>query len=156
VTNQNGNSVSVIDRATNTVIATIPVDFGPIGVAITNDGTRAYVASRASISVIDTSTNAVVTTIPFLVNPFFMDFTPDGALLYVTSLDARVFIIDPATNTVVASGKDGVCPVGIVIGDISPKPKTKDDCKDNGFLRFSSLAFRNQGQCVKYVNEHTK
>jgi len=158
VTNQSGGDVSVIDRSTNTVIATVPVGFGPFGIAISNDGTRAYVALRASISVIDTSTSAVVATIPFLFNPLFLDFTPDGTRLYVTTVDSSVGVIDAASNTVVVppSFLGVACPVGIVVGDISRTPKTKDDCKDGGFLRFSSPAFRNQGQCIKYVNEHTK
>ena len=115
-------------------------------------------ALRASISVIDTSTSAVVATIPFLFNPLFLDFTPDGTRLYVTTVDSSVGVIDAASNTVVVppSILGVACPVGIVVGDISRTPKTKDDCKDGGFLRFSSPAFRNQGQCIKYVNEHTK
>src|ERR1700746_2045903 len=64
VTNISG-TVSVIETATNTVVATIPVGIFPSGVAITPDGTRAYVANIFnSISVIDTATNAVVVTIP--------------------------------------------------------------------------------------------
>src|SRR5438128_5291975 len=43
VTNESSNTVSVIDTATNTVVATIPVGPVPVGVAITPDGTRAYV-----------------------------------------------------------------------------------------------------------------
>src|SRR5216117_3487446 len=39
VTNGFSNTVSVIDTATNTVVATIPVGAFPFGVAITPDGT---------------------------------------------------------------------------------------------------------------------
>src|SRR5205809_722908 len=48
-----------IETATNTVVATIPVGVEPEGVAITPDGTRAYVtiAFGPSVSVIDTATN---------------------------------------------------------------------------------------------------
>ena len=39
--------MSVIDTATNTVIGDpIPVGDGPYGVAVTPDGTRAYVTNR--------------------------------------------------------------------------------------------------------------
>ena len=38
------NTVSVIDTATNTVTATVPVGSYPIGVAVTPDGTKVYVA----------------------------------------------------------------------------------------------------------------
>src|SRR5215471_7070473 len=56
VTNSLSNTVSVIDMATNTVVATVPVGIEPIGVAITPDGTHAYVANLFSdtVSVIDT------------------------------------------------------------------------------------------------------
>ncbi|MEV6183330.1 YncE family protein, partial [Streptomyces sp. NPDC052015] len=50
--------------ATNTV--TIPVGDSPVRVAITPDGSHAYVTNSASddVSVIDTATNTVTTTIP--------------------------------------------------------------------------------------------
>ena len=62
VTNVFSNSVSVIDVATNTVVAIVPVGITPNGVAITPDGTSAYVANvrSASVSVIDVATNTVL------------------------------------------------------------------------------------------------
>ena len=63
VTNNQSNTVSVIDTATNTVVgAPISVGSNPAGVAITPDSTRAYVANFSSntVSVIDTTTNTVV------------------------------------------------------------------------------------------------
>jgi len=65
VTNADSNTVSVIARSTNTVVATVPVGGDPNGVAITPDGAFAYVANRAaeSVSVIDTSTNMEVATL---------------------------------------------------------------------------------------------
>src|SRR5215218_7496635 len=61
VANACNDTVSVIDRATNTVTATIPVGSNPTGVAITPDGTRVYVTNLNSnnVSVIDTATNTV-------------------------------------------------------------------------------------------------
>jgi YVTN family beta-propeller protein len=59
--------VLVIDTATNTVTATIPVRGSkPEGVAVTPDGSKVYVANNGSdtVSVIDTATNAVIATIP--------------------------------------------------------------------------------------------
>jgi YVTN family beta-propeller protein len=63
------NSVSVIAAATNTVVATIPVGPSPLAVAVTPDGSKAYVTNSNSggpgtVSVIDTTTNTVVATIP--------------------------------------------------------------------------------------------
>jgi YVTN family beta-propeller protein len=62
---QDGTStVSVIDTATNTVSATIPVSSGASGVAVTPDSTKAYVVGSAATSVIDTATNTVVAVLP--------------------------------------------------------------------------------------------
>src|SRR4029077_8815160 len=83
-----GPTVSVIDTATNSVVATIPVGIDPVGVAITPDGTRAYVTNLFnSVSVIDTVTNTVVATIPLGTNqnPDWVAITPDGTRAYVTN-----------------------------------------------------------------------
>jgi len=55
VTNAGGDSVSVIDLATNLVTATIPVGFNPFGVAVNPAGTLAYVTNYngTSVSVIN-------------------------------------------------------------------------------------------------------
>jgi YVTN family beta-propeller protein len=57
---------SVIDPATNTVVATVGVGAIPVHVSISPDGTHAYVtnAGSNSVSIIDTSTNAVSATVP--------------------------------------------------------------------------------------------
>lgn len=36
--------------------------------------------------------------------------------------------------------------------ELGRRPGTKDDCKDDGWRTFNDPSFRNQGQCVKYVN----
>ena len=46
-------AVSVIDIASNTVVATVPVGNGPTGVAVNPAGTRAYVANAGSNNVSD-------------------------------------------------------------------------------------------------------
>ena len=67
--NRGSDSVSVINTATNTVIATVPVGISPNGVAVTPNGMFAYVANTTSgtgsppstvhgtVSVIDTAAN---------------------------------------------------------------------------------------------------
>src|SRR5215813_7056169 len=120
---QFSNTVSVIDTATNTVVATVPVGVRPIGVAITPDGTHAYVANRISggVSVIDTATNTVVATVPVR-DPFGVAITPDGTHAYVTNnipccFLGTVSVIDTATNTVVATVPVGreTSPRGVAI-----------------------------------------
>src|SRR4029079_16883099 len=55
-----------VHTRTNSVAEYIAVGNYPDGVAITSDGTRAYVTNGAdnSVSVIDTASNAVLATIP--------------------------------------------------------------------------------------------
>jgi YVTN family beta-propeller protein len=71
VANAGSHSVSVIDPATNTVVATVPVGSNPVYTAVTPDGTKAYVtnAGAKSVSVIDPSTNSVAATVPVGSNP---------------------------------------------------------------------------------------
>ena len=87
------NVVSVIDTATNTVVATIPVGVGPNGAAITPDGTRAYVTNHDSdtVSVIDTATNTVVATIPVGVSPSGVAITPSSPTTLTSSLNPSIY-----------------------------------------------------------------
>jgi len=66
VANLGSSNVSVIDTASNTVIATVPVGNEPYGIAVATDGSLVYVGNLldSTISVINTSTNTVVATVP--------------------------------------------------------------------------------------------
>jgi YVTN family beta-propeller protein len=106
ITNNLSNTVSVIDTATNTVIATVSVGGGPFGVAVTPDGSKVYVTNGDNtVSVIATATNTVIgSPIPVGREPFGVAVTPDGSKVYVTiSIDNTVSVIDTATDTVIGS-----------------------------------------------------
>jgi len=64
VTSQSGY-VSVVDTATQQVVATIPIPNGAIGVAITPNGQFAYVTDGGGVSIVATATNTVVGSFPF-------------------------------------------------------------------------------------------
>jgi len=70
VTNPPDHTISVINTATNSVIATIPTSFLAVYLAITPDGSRVYVTSEhefdSEVIVIDTATNSIITTIPVM------------------------------------------------------------------------------------------
>ncbi|MGH6795069.1 MAG: YncE family protein [Methylocella sp.] len=108
VTINSGNpgTVSVINTASNTVVATVPVGGQPIGVAVTPDGKHAYVTNQSndSVSVIDTASNTVVAAVPVGGLPSGVAITPDGQHAYVTNTSSgNVSVIATASNTVVAT-----------------------------------------------------
>jgi YVTN family beta-propeller protein len=123
--NSSGNiepsNVSVINTSTNTeVLPRIPVGTSPFAVAITPDGTFAYVVNWWShdVSVINTSTNSeVLPRIPVGMNPFAVAFTPDGAFAYVTNnASHNVSVIDTSTNAeVLPRITVGANPAGVAI-----------------------------------------
>jgi YVTN family beta-propeller protein len=128
VTNSSSNPVSVINLTTNTVVATIPIVPlpenvpTPFGIAITPDGTQAYMANQTNfdgqdvISVINTATNTLDNTIlAGAALPSGVAITPDGTRAYVTIGNYGVSVIDIATNTVAASITVGEIPSGIAI-----------------------------------------
>ncbi len=122
------NSVWVINTMTDAPVAVIPVQFSPLGVAITPNGRFAYVTNTgavcdlcpinqpSSVSVIDTATYSVVATIPVGQYPAGVAITPNGAFAYVTNYNSNsVSVIDTATNTVTATVTVGTGPWGIAI-----------------------------------------
>jgi len=93
VANKGGNSVSRIDLATSTVTATIPVPGNPTSVAITPDGTKAYVVQ---------STNCPPPPVP-TPGPGPTP-TPGGPTPGPTPIPpCTVAVIDTASNTVVTN-----------------------------------------------------
>ena len=117
VTNQTTSTVSVVDPATNAIIATIPVGPGPEGIAVTPDGSKVYVANSFSdtVSVIDTATNTVVATVTVGSGPVGIAVSPDGSQVYVTnSHSGTVSVIDTATDTVINTIPVGFAPQSVV------------------------------------------
>jgi YVTN family beta-propeller protein len=101
-------TVAVIDTAANTVIATIVAGNSSIGIALTPDGSKAYVTNGLSnnVAVIDTATNTVTATVTVGSHPFGVSVTPDGSKVFVANEDSQpgsVSVIDTATNTVTAT-----------------------------------------------------
>jgi YVTN family beta-propeller protein len=80
ITNNDGDTVSVIDMPSDTVVKTVTVGTGPYGIAVNPAGTRVYVANQESntVSVIDTSSNSVIDTINVGNGPFGVAVNPEG------------------------------------------------------------------------------
>ena len=97
-------TITVLNTATNTVVATIQVGASPIGVAISPDGSRVYVANLVSqnTSVIDASTNKVIATI-MAGGGDYLAISPDGKYLYIESSNGNIIVINTTTNSIVAT-----------------------------------------------------
>ena len=118
VTNSFHDTVSVVDTATNTVVATVAVGDNPTGVAVSPHGSRVYVtnATDDTVSVIDTASNTVVATVAVGDNPTAVAVHPNGTRVYVSNfVGGTVSVIDTATNTVVATVAVGVAPRGVAV-----------------------------------------
>ena len=123
----NGRSVAVpvtvpisptITVVHNTVIATVKVGGSPYKVAVSPDGTRAYVtnAGTSTVSVIDTASNAVTATISVGGGPVGIAISPDGATAYVTDVNGTTAaVVRTSDNTVIGSIDVGEYPYGAVV-----------------------------------------
>ena len=103
-------------------LASIFVGGDPVGVAITPDGSHAYVtnARGGTVSVIDTGTAAVIATVAVGTGPVGVAITPGGSHAYVTTSEGEptagtVSVIDTATDTVSATITLGSPSFGVAI-----------------------------------------
>lgn len=128
VANFNSSDISVIDTASRSVVATIPLaaQSEPTGIAITPDGATLYVTDDRVIGmppvasrlfVISTATRTLVTTAAAPAPLFGVAITPDGASAWLVAgglaidmhaqhiifQDALAVLIDTRTNEVVGT-----------------------------------------------------
>lgn len=87
--------------------------------ALNPSGTRLYIMAcvfPGTVGIVDTATMAS-RTVPFAGQPTAIAFSPDGNAAYVVdgSETGRVFVLDSATETVIATFPVGQSPRGIVI-----------------------------------------
>ncbi|MFN0206660.1 MAG: YncE family protein [Planctomycetota bacterium] len=144
VINKENNAVVVTNRNTGAILATIALGVNPRNIAFNSTGTRAYVTNQrgnvsvdktlleytgteilGSVSVIDTATKTVVNTITtgIGVEPYGIALAPNGKYLLVSNArSSSLSVIDPATDTVVASlqyaANLGMIPNGMTAADL--------------------------------------
>lgn len=121
-TNDQDNTISVIDAVTNTVTATFPTGTGgPAAVAVSPEGERLYVliGNPGAVRVFDTSTYALLSSVNLgVMQSYGMAMSPDGARLYISTYASNtVKVVDTATLAVVATIPVGLLPLGL---DVSP------------------------------------
>jgi YVTN family beta-propeller protein len=110
--------VSVIDAATNAVIAVIAATGGR-GIAVNQAGTRVYTATVLpfpGVAVIDAATNTVVTKVVTSDVCWGVAVNPAGTRVYATNEFANtVSVIDTATNSLITAVTVGLQPQGVVV-----------------------------------------
>ena len=130
VTIPGSKSISEIDTATNTVVATVTVGAQPVTVAVTPDGKRVYVTTISSnlsnpgaVLMIDTATNTVVATVTVGAVPIGVAITPDGKHAYVAnSASTTVSVIDTTTTP---PSVEATVPVGTSPNSVAVTPDGK-------------------------------
>jgi YVTN family beta-propeller protein len=136
VTNELSNDLSVIDGATNAVIATISVGKRPRGVRASPDGRTLYIALSGSplggpnvdedalpppdksadgIGVFDVASGKLVRTIRGVSDPEQLDIARDGRLFIASEDTGTVVVIDPVNDKVLARAPVGGEPEGVKI-----------------------------------------
>ena len=149
--------------------AAVPTGHDPAALAVSPNGTSAYVVSISGGSIFQYNVNPAngalspktPATVPAGVGPTGITVSADGRNVYVANTGrfprrgyvsqynvgpgGRLSAKSPAT---VSNG--GFDPVGIAM---SPAPTTKALCKHGGWRQFGS---RNQGQCIRFVKHGPK
>lgn len=153
VAHSQSHSLSVISIPANKTVSSIEIGNSsvgsltttpsyPTGVAVTPDGSRAYVTdANTSVWVVNTGSNSVVAKIAAGDTPEAIAITPDGKRAYVTSITcglllcsgpgnppqlASVEVIDTASNTLTATITIGNLPTvqtpGVLLAAIAISP----------------------------------
>ncbi len=125
-----GGTVSVIDTATKEIVHKItfevpgvpPEALQPVGVRVTGDGSKVYVALGPAnrVAVVDGETWEVLDYLLVGQRVWQLAFTPDEKFLYTTNGNSNdVSVIDVATNEVVKSIQVGEQPWGVAFAELT-------------------------------------
>lgn len=124
VSNEMGGSVSLVDAARGRVAATITLPEGarPMGLAVSPDGARLFVATGrgGTVVAVDTRTNQLLGSVKVGTRPWGIALTRDGRKLYTAngpSHDVSVVdVTDPAAMRVVKTLPVGQLSWGVAVG----------------------------------------
>src|SRR5882724_11842858 len=102
ITNSAGDSIHVVDPATNKVVQVIKNVEGAHGVAFSPDGSRIYVSDEAdsTLDVFNRKTGKLIKKVPLSAHPNNIAVAKDGRIVVGIARDPGALdIIDPATLT---------------------------------------------------------
>jgi len=118
VSNEKGNSVSVIDTDKMETVATIKTGQRPRGIAVSHDGKSVFVAlgDDDTIQVFDAKSLAAAGELPSGPDPEQFTLDPAGKILYVANEnDAMVTVIDLDKRAAIGEVSVGIEPEGLVV-----------------------------------------
>ena len=118
VSNEKGNSISVVDTDKMETVATIPTGQRPRGIAVSKDGKSVFVAlgDDDTIQIFDTKTYQNIGELPSGPDPEQFALDPAGKRLYVANEnDAMVTIIDVDKRLALGQISVGVEPEGMSV-----------------------------------------
>ena len=96
-----------------------PINVGihPIGVVVTPDGSKVYVANKGSndVSVINTTKNNVIATVNVGSEPYGVAASSDGRVYVTNQNSSSVSVINTATNNVTTTVNVGIYPHGVAV-----------------------------------------
>jgi DNA-binding beta-propeller fold protein YncE len=105
--NQGSGTVTLVDTASGSTVATFPYPSGTVttGIETSPVAPRAFLGTSApDITVVDTSTDSIVGTIPLPARPTDLTISSDGTRLYVVHrLDGLVSVVDVPAGTLLGT-----------------------------------------------------
>ena len=89
VSNEKGNSITVLDSATLEVLETIPVGQRPRGIMLTKDGKHLLICAsdEDTVQVLDVATREIVGDLPSGPDPELLNIHPSGSPVYIANED---------------------------------------------------------------------
>ncbi|MBL1142389.1 MAG: PQQ-dependent catabolism-associated beta-propeller protein [Proteobacteria bacterium] len=117
VTNEKGDSVSVINGTSLEVEATIEIGERPRGIGLSPDGSELYVAvsEENKIKVVDPSSLEILREFEAGSDPETFAVHPNGNIYISNEDDAKATVFNPKTGEQVAEIKVGLEPEGVAI-----------------------------------------
>ena len=118
VTNQGGDSLSVVDLTTLKSVAEIEIGGKPAGIALAPDRRTAYVTAPEGkeVVVVDAEARSVTARIAVGQGPVGIAVHPDGSRIYVADwYEHKLYAVDPVAGTVSGSVDVGLSPSGVAV-----------------------------------------
>jgi len=117
VTNENSNTISVIDGKSHAIEATIEIGNRPRGIGLSPDSSELYVAvsEEDAIAVVDTKTLEVLRKFKAGSDPETFAVHPNGHIYISNEDDAKASVYDPKTGQLIIEIPVGLEPEGVAI-----------------------------------------